>query len=357
MTVVDTRWTNALVTHDDDGVLRVPPTQVRLVVRGRSVEGDGEGDKVRSNKQSDDKPISEPNDGQSRLLAPVAWTWLDPVTGQRLYSPFDSDTRSAFGLQRECDLGWVFVLDQGQFPISILIRRLHLAVSSVKPSGDAVAAALGLSLSQSDNPKHPPTQTSNPTKQLTVRIDSNALSSWTGGNPIQLIDGIDLQMTDALPISFGANQATGMALQDNTVVSGTLRIDDMRALIAQDERISQLYTPGHEVAIRMRLDSYQARASLGLAAVSTAMSEPVWLIDDEGHKWKPIGYVWVRRESGITVAIDRLKLVNQARQIPVTEMKAGDEIYLYFMLKRGLWIHSAHVGRLDFNDLQLVTPH
>ena len=108
--------------------------------------------------------------------------------------------------------------------------------------------------------------------------------------------------------------------------------------------------------MRLGLDSRQARQALGAAAVSAAIQEPVWLQDRDGQRWHPIGFAWFKRGEALTLSIDRLQPIQSLRQLPVLEVRQGDQIYLYFMVERGTTLESAHMGRRDFEGFELSTP-
>ena len=178
---METQWAQTPGTYDVDGVLRVPPTQVRLI-------------------------IHDAGKNTYRLAAPVAWTWEDSVSGQRKFCPFSTDTRSAIGLKQESRLGWVFVIGSDDQPGSILLRRLRLSLPTPQTDPQQLIAALGQPQTGLE-----PDQVSSKTTGIEATVKDGVL---------RLAEGVDLEVTDSLPAVLSANQVSRLTMRENTVVSG-----------------------------------------------------------------------------------------------------------------------------------------
>lgn len=122
LVVVQTKWQMTRDVFDADGVLRVPPTQVRLVCQ-----------------QLDSKRP------KPRLRAPVGWTQEDPTAGDLVFTSFDSSAKPVLepDLVRERLLGWVFVIPVAEEPRFILVRRLRLGVPDLNADPEALVKTLG----------------------------------------------------------------------------------------------------------------------------------------------------------------------------------------------------------------------
>ena len=120
--VVDTHWQINENTLDTDQMLRVPPTQVRLISQRRDLSQQG-----------------------VRLHAPVGWVQVDPGTGERVYSPFDSSAKPVLqgSLAQEHLLGWVFVLPIEEEARFVVLRRLRRKLPALDTDPLALIAALG----------------------------------------------------------------------------------------------------------------------------------------------------------------------------------------------------------------------
>ncbi len=121
--VVDTEWPVNHHTVDADGVLRVPPTQIRLVTWRRDLDTPG-----------------------MSLYAPVGWVEIDPISQKRVYTPFNGPDKPVFNLNQSPDqlLAWVFVVPVEEEIGFIMVRGLRLRLPGLNTDPITLVAALGL---------------------------------------------------------------------------------------------------------------------------------------------------------------------------------------------------------------------
>jgi len=132
--VVDTMWQIYGPAIDADGMLRVPPTQIRLVTHGENS-----------------------NTRNIKLHAPVGWIQTHEKSGQRVFTALDSSAKPVLvhRPQEERHLGWVFVIpveEQTQF---ILTRRLRHILP--KLDSDPLASSTMVGQPQRTNVNRDPT--------------------------------------------------------------------------------------------------------------------------------------------------------------------------------------------------------
>ncbi len=314
--LVETVWSHDPGSFDVDGVLRVPPTQVRLIVR----------------EDQEDQPAT--------LVPPLGWTWQEQGSGQQFFGLFNTDLDSAYGLQQESRVGWVFKIGPRQRAEAVLIRRLRFAVPQPLIDSARFVEALGR-----------PAADSGPASGEAGRIEP-----LPGDGTIPLGDGGQLELSDMLPFPISANQASTLTRKDNRVVSGQIQTKPQYSKVSRQHLLDRVYSLSYQAIIRVGLDSASVREMFGLAAVSVDTPQPIWLEDSDGQRWQPIGYVWAQGAGAQEISIDPARPIVSARQLPRGRMKADDQLYLYFAVPRGATLKHLHMDRQDFEGLDIEVP-
>ena len=108
--------------------------------------------------------------------------------------------------------------------------------------------------------------------------------------------------------------------------------------------------------VRLQVEKDMALSILGAARTSAAALAGVWLEDNYGEKWFPIGYVLLKADKTQRINIDVNNVIRSSKQIPFWDMGAKDEMYLYFPVRKGIVITSYHVGNATEQRVNLPVP-
>ena len=314
--VVETQWRVAGATYDTDSKLRVPSTQIRLIGRNR---------------------VGRP---RPTLYAPVGFSKTDPATKLRRFTAFDNDTTIAYGLNQKEVLIFTFILPEEQDADYILLRHLRLELPEPNDEAPSLIAAIGR------------------TGESATAIASTAGTpdEHVGpreGSPVG-IAADKIRITDRLPRAISRNLATGLTFLKEAVLSGKADVKQSKSQIGKKVRVDRIYAASDQACVRLQLTRDKAQSLLGTARASAAMLERVWLEDDRHQSWDPIGYVWYHASGLQQVAVDRTNPIRSMKQLPVSEMGAGDSLFLYFIIPRDdLTIVACQFGSATRQELNL----
>lgn len=312
---VDTAWSILGGAYDSDSTLRVPPSQIRLIGHDR-----------------------QPGESKTYIHAPVGYTTSDSDSSQRRFRPFNSPRASAYASRQSQTLTWVFLVPEEHATDYLLVRHLRLKTPKAQDDPAALIAAVGRWSDPQD-----------------TELAINGGTAAGGGTD----DGLPDPVLDArLPITISKNLATGLNYESksSTIIDGSAEVRRPSGRIGKGSRVERIHVPKHLAAVRVRFIRTQARSLLGSVVTSAEMLEGVWLEDDRGDKWLPVGYVWKKADGTQQISIDRDNMIRSVKQIPVAEMRSGDEMYLYFVVARGVNISACHYGSKHTKRLKLNIP-
>ena len=132
--------------------------------------------------------------------------------------------------------------------------------------------------------------------------------------------------------------------QDNEILTinaqGTLSHEP----ISNANAIKSFYVPSHKAMVRVQVDVDKAQSLLGRSRAAAAMvTSQVNLIDDKGNRWYPTGYALVQTGK-ILVLKDPDHPLRVAKELPIADMRKGEELYLYFEVDRNRVINRYELG-------------
>jgi hypothetical protein len=318
--VVDTTWAMSAGTFDPDAAVRIPPTQIRLVSQQQRPGGGG----------------------TLTFHAPVAF--VHQQGDQRVFIPFASADTQAFGNRQTETFGWVFVVPVDQNPRFLMARHLRLELPDADTDPQAFVAAMGRPAPQ-EQPD-----------AAVAEVEAAAPSEVGEREGIRAGHTVaEFEATNRLPTPTSRNLATTLRVQDNGVVEGSASVSGQPGSLSPNVRVDSIFIPSHQGAIRLRIAQDNAQSLLGQARVAAASLQGVWLTDERGDTYQPIGWVWHRGGSDMDIWVDRIRQVQTARDMPIARMNQGDHIYLYFAVPRGARIVSYNIG--DTTRQEISPPH
>ena len=329
--VVDTHWTKLSGTGDQDSTLRLDPTQVRLVNftrANRNVSAEVHAPKAFSVE------IPQPR------RSDVSEAGGEPTQLRQL--TFVSAGQIAVGTRQSLKVAWIFVVPKEEEPKFIRLRSLRYEL----PDMNAGNADVALMLIGSKNVKVP----------ASLRNDRIGSIGPRKGRPgSQKLEAIEL--TDHLPKVISQNSASGFRFEGSGIESGFQDVPQPPNNISRKLRVDRVHHARHLGMIRLRIDHKRANSTLGAIMSSAGSLQVVWIDDDYGDKWYPIGFVWVRADGTMQIKVEPDAPMNRsAREIPFMKMRAGDEIYLYFTVARGVTIESYNFGDSNSIPCRIVVP-
>jgi hypothetical protein len=308
--LIETKWLRRPGTFDADSQLRVPSTQVNLL----AFDGD-----------------------ESHLHQPIAFVDQDHATRgeayieRRAFRAIDTEAVMAFSSRQEPLFGWVFVIPQSQRPRFLDIRHTRFDLPDV-PADPASPAELlarrdrmGVSLGLVDDP---------------------SLADADGAPRASA--KVEFKLTADVPLIMSKNRSVRLNFSgpdNNELLSGEETVDSRTAPSGRSVRVKQVFAPPNLQVVRLKLPTADAQELFGKVRNATKRSQPVFLEDNLGEQWKPIGYILMfARDRSQKVRIDRDNLIESGADLPIDEMRPDDELHLYFLVRRGITIERVKVG-------------
>ena len=318
---VETLWDNTQ-PQTGDSTLRVYPVEVRLLV--------------------------EDADGRKRYVTPLAFSREyrfsrdGEVASVRDLKAVDDNEVAAFGDVEDTRITWVFVLDKGQTPYAITTRNLR---HTIKPSREPAQPEEVLALIGQVRPGSDADDDGE---------DGNATAGAEGGNRADFgtRDGRAgtqyaefIELGTPLPFPISRNQVSAIqAYGDTTAIrEGTADDVERPRNLSNKLKLDSIYVPSQFQGVRVKVERDDARSLLGQAARAGMSVQAIWLEDGIGEKYFAVGYVWRTRE-GLTINIDPNRPFDNVARLPIRSMREGDDLYLYFYVRRGVTIRSYNVG-------------
>lgn len=330
LVIVDTQWKSIPGTYDTDSTLRLPPTQVRL---GCWFDQHGQ--------------------TQAELYEPIAVSQRQEDAARDLHI-FDNKSRSAYGVSQQELFGWIFAIPDGHTPKFVLLRHTRVMLPDPpEENAELLAAALG----RPPVPKEPEPEPAAVARRGSNRRRRSApkppeltqAPSELGGRrgTASGVIGVAIELTDALPEPISKNMARQLNIQGDAVMSGFDDVSRSPGRPSEALRATRLSVPKQSACVRIRLDHDRAQSWLGATRTMAAGFGGIFVEDNRGQKWTPDGYVWARSNRTQRIKYEPGLPIRSAKELPHTEMEAGEALYLYFVVQRGievreLWIGSAH---------------
>lgn len=324
--VFDTKWLFTKPPYNGvDSTLRVSPTQIQLVTL---------------DKNDPDAP--------AELIQPIGASKLVEGGGRAFLAFKDAQTMITGTNPQSDNIAFLFVIPETREPVDLLIRRqrMHipdLADSSYIKDEPQITAMLG----RLDDSQHRVASADTP--------DEGSIGNRAGNVSGML--ATEIKLSNELPKQFSKNRYTGPmdVNKDNEILTinaeGVLSHDP----ISNANAIKKFYVPSHKAMVRVQVDVDKAQSLLGRSYATAAMvSSQVNIIDDKGSRWYPSGYALVQ-EGKVRVLKDPDHPLQVAKQLPIADMRQGEELYLYFEVDRDRVITRYELGHAN-QEVRLTIP-
>lgn len=332
--LIDTQWKNEDKAYDLDPKLRVYPTQVQLVT------------------------FAPGPDAKPTVHHPFAFSTIaDAKTKAREFTMAGSDAAVAtMDGTTEASIGWLFVLPASEQEQFILIRNLRFMLKGAKkmPGDDAgkkqftdnFLAMVGPTIYQ---PRDKSGKTKPPPQPGTK--DGGGLTA--GG-----VKAEDVKLTADLPRVTSRNLTGSVEITaKNEFRRGEIGVAPPGPISPQN-RVERIHIASDDLAmLRVKLSRDQANSMFGQAIQSAAALNAIFVQDNAGEQFMPIGYVWLQGATGFQqINIEPANPIKSISQLPYKKMAGDDELYVYYLVKRGTRLMSIHVGasaKWDLNQLDV----
>lgn len=321
--VIETQWTNKDKNYDGDPRLRVFPNQVQLVTFAK------------------DKPTGKPT-----LHLPIAFSMMK--ANSREFTAVSNDAAVAMTESAaDAKISFVFLVPVAQVESALMVRNLRLPLTDgVKPlpapSAEAVVALIGANAATSAT-----VATTDPSTPGTVSTKQGGRSG---------IKAEDLKITPDLPRFTSKTLGTELEFTPaNEVRRGEMVLKPPTGPVSAANRVNAVYVADGQAAVRIRLSRDAAQSMLGQAVAAAGAVHPVILRDNRGNDWQPIGYVWVQAASNsMKIRYEPQNPIKAVVELPVRQMGDADELYIYFLVEKGVTLTNFMVGSVHTQEIDRI---
>ncbi|MEM7576175.1 MAG: hypothetical protein AAF328_01760 [Planctomycetota bacterium] len=307
--VVNTTWQNEPrgknATFDDDDLLRIPPYQAQLVAD---------------------------SGGKLERYLPVGWTKPSDFVAGREFWKVETNQSMASSLVAPAEIAFVYAIPESSEPAFIELRNVRLELDeSVLPEGDSpLLTALGSPAGEAVVEDAGPVE--NPQS-------AEAIGEKQGGFANH--QPVGLEQSPSLPRAISPNDATGLDIRDGFVVGGKDSTDKPGGSASARE----IGIPDSLRPIRIQITPLSAAGQVGLGAGSSEAD--IWLEAANGNKFIAIGYAW---QSGRVQEI-AVQPIERTTDLPLNQLKEGDNLYLYFQVPPNIPLARYHVGDQTYFEI------
>ncbi|MFW6060906.1 MAG: hypothetical protein ACODAQ_12065 [Phycisphaeraceae bacterium] len=317
--ILETRWRQDAAAYDTDDILRVAPTQVRLL----------------THSDTDGQPAAQ-------LDSPIGFGKLvNPMENTREFHSTRTGSAYASSRLQEARIAWLFILPGTRDLEAVYLRQLRFPIEQpqVAETGEQfneIVELLGTPVAGEDSDQADDTPRDR---------DTQATPEF-------------LERTNRLPRAISKNEVTTLRFggSDNTlVVSGEAlsRRSASSGVDSESLRAEGVFAGSGNGIIRAALTADRARSLLGRArALARDVSSPLALIDDFGQTWEPIGYVWQRGDE-LELNFRPTQKFRSPSELPVSQMNDEDTLYLYFRVPLARTITGYRIGSESGDDLNM----
>ncbi len=324
--LVGTVWDSAegVGTYDRDGGLRVAPAQVRLAM--------------------------------SQLAAELPVKWHRPL-GVVMRGSFPEPIAVLFNREKHiaytktrtnARLFWAFQIDERDIDADkfLFVRMLRLPLPAIdqmwkRRYEQYVSAMFRRPDAAPTDPSQGPELAGGPS---ITAPDGGA--AHHGGGVADVVEA-----TADLPSSVSRHHIHGHQheLRDNgkTLFDGKGEIPRATA-VSKKTRVDSLYTAPDEYMVRVHMHRESARSLFGQARQMGARVLTFFLQDSVGNQHHAIGFVWKKAATGAQyIEVNRLGSIQHVSQLPLSDMRREDNLYIYFAIPKGVGVSKLVVGKAE----------
>lgn len=320
LVVVASDWDKGdkAATYDTDSVLRLPPTQIRLHVL---TDGGTHGEWL--------APIGFAKQGDG-----AAWDFFQ----------INDNRMMASSVRTSDQINWVFALPQSAEPNNLMARLTRVDLPDpTDPTTVDLPTIVGDDLFDPES----------------VAAEGGGDEPTGEGDITTVPEGyathkiVAVELTNALPRRVSKNSAQEFRYseakpnQDSEILSGTGTLGDKSG--NRGNSVDRFALSDSLRAVRVKLDRHTPPA--GGAAQGNVQA--IYLTDARGDQYYPYAYSLMLSDGRQKASINPLSEFKTNTDLPLNEVKPGEELYAYYRVPPGTTITAYHIGdatqELDIN--------
>lgn len=307
LVLIQTTWEKGqeAATYDSDSILRVPPTQVRLLV----------------------------NQGQGpwESTAPVGFARPDANGTMQFYRLDNNKIFASSAGFPSLDINWVFAIPNNAQPAYLMLRNTRFALPEAQDlEGRDFAGLVG--------PMADPEDTN--VGASAAPSGNNPITTDPVGYATHKIIGID--PTNALPAKVSKNKAQGLNRSDedgdSEIYSGSTIMG--KGAGGKGNSVDRVAVSGSLTALRAEITPFTP-TSIGAAEGNV---QPIRFVSASGDEYFPFAYSLHMSDGRQSVRVETTDALTNNTDLPINDIKDGDRLYVYWRVPRGLTIQSYQVG-------------
>jgi hypothetical protein len=302
---------------DTDSVLRLAPVQVRLLVENPDSNGP---DFLR--------------------LAPIGFS--KPLGDSADFYPISNNQISATSTFPEAVINWVFVVPSNAKPTYLEVRHTRFELPEAQTlDGPTLGTMLG---------KIPdaPASEDNGENNTTARTGGMEITDKPQNYTRHVATYIE--QSSRLPKGISKNRAQGINYEtDGTgIISGTVLTGTGAG--RGNNNLDHIQVSENLRPIRLQVRPTGAETFVGKVGQGdpAANIQEIWLSDTNGRQYFPFAYVHLRGDGRMNIRVEDIMFRNNS-ELPLNDMRDGDELYIYFRPPPNVTINQYHIGNSTQN--------
>ncbi|MEM1107913.1 MAG: CvpA family protein [Planctomycetota bacterium] len=307
LVLVQTNWKKGgdAATFDGDNILRVPGTQVRLLV--------------------------DTGAGPWASIAPVGFSRTNQDGVMQFYRLDNNKIFASSAGFPEIDLHWVFAVASNAQPNYIMLRNSRFALPEARDlEGRDIAPLIG-TMYDPDAP--------NAVAVNLPASDGNITSDPVGYATHKIIE---IEATNDLPKKVSKNQAQALRFSDEEgdaeVLGGSGTVGDRAG--GRGNSVDRVAVSSSLSALRAQIVPF----SPDNTGVAQGNVQPIRFVDKAGREYPPFGYALVMGDGRMKIRVESSGDLRNNTDLPINELKSGEKLYAYWAVPRGITLATYNVG-------------
>ncbi|MEM1028696.1 MAG: CvpA family protein, partial [Planctomycetota bacterium] len=308
LVLIQTLWEKGQdsATYDTDSILRVPPTQVRLLV--------------------------DNGQGPWESFAPIGFARPDANGTMQFYRTDDNKIFASAAGFPSLNINWVFAIPSNATPAYAMLRNSRFALPEARElEGRDFAPLLG--------PMADPADT-NVGGGTVAPSGPNAITTDPVGYATHKIIGIEA--TNALPAKVSKNKSQSLNRStdegDSEIFSGQETLN--KGAGGKGNSIDRVSVSGSLSPIRAEITPFTPSN----AGPAQGNVQPIRFVSPNGDEYFPFAYSLHLADGRQKIRVERTDALTNNTDLPINDIKDGDRLYVYWRVPPGLTIQSYNVG-------------
>ena len=309
LVLIQTLWEKGQdsATYDTDSILRVPPTQVRLLV--------------------------DNGQGPWESVAPVGFARPDANGNMQFYRTDNGKIFASAAGFPSLNINWVFAIPNNGTPAYAMLRNSRFALPEARElEGRDFAPLLGPMADPAD---------SNVGGGTVAPTGNNVITTDPVGYATHKIIGIEA--TNELPAKVSKNKAQTVSYDRDA--EGDAEIRPSAGMLGKGagnrgNSVDRIAVSGSLSALRAEITPFTP-TNTGEAQGNV---QPIRFVAANGDEYFPFAYSLHLADGRQDVRVETTDALTNNTDLPINDIKNGDRLYVYWRVPKGLTIQSYNVG-------------